>query len=59
MVRSKRWKELPSEEYFTNIVTKELKTNPEKDVTTIEVDLWLSTFKSIHAKLIGADLSAF
>ena len=28
-------------EYFTNTITKELQTNPDKDVTTIEVDLQL------------------
>ena len=40
-------------DYFTNTITKELQTNPDKDVTTIEVDLRLSTLKPIHAKVMG------
>ena len=31
---------------------KKLESDPEKDVTTIEVDLKLSTLKPIHAKLM-------
>ena len=37
-------------EYFTNAITKEVLRDPKRDVTTIEVDLRLSTLKSEHVK---------
>ena len=40
-------------DYFTITITKELESNPEKDVKTIKVDLKLSTLKPIHAKLMN------
>ena len=38
--------------YFTSTITKELQVDPEKDVTTIKVDLRLSTLKPLHAKVM-------
>ena len=40
-------------DYFTNTITKELESDPEKDETTIKVDLKLSNLKPIHAKLMN------
>ena len=40
-------------DYFTNTITKELESDPNKDVTTIKVALKLSTLKPIHAKFIN------
>ena len=37
-------------EYITNAITKEMLRDPKRDVTTIEVDLRISTLKSEHAK---------
>ena len=39
-------------DYFTNTITKELESDPNKDETMIKVDLKLSTLKPIHAKLM-------
>ena len=39
-------------DYFTNTITRELEIDPEKDVTTIKVDLTLSTLKPIHAMVM-------
>ena len=39
-------------EYFTNCITKELLKDPEKDVTTIDVDLKLSTLKPKHGEVM-------
>ena len=39
-------------DYFTSTITKELESDPEKDVTTITVDLKLSTLKPIHATVM-------
>ena len=39
-------------EYFTNAITKEIMHDPKRDVTTIEVDLRLSTLKPEHAKVM-------
>ena len=39
-------------DYFTNTITRELEIDPEKDVTTIKVDLTLSTLKPIHTMVI-------
>ena len=39
-------------EYFTNAITKEMLRDPKRDVTTIEVDLRLSTLKPEHAKVM-------
>ena len=39
-------------EYFTSCITEELLSDPGKDVTTIEVDLKLSTLKPGHGKLM-------
>ena len=39
-------------EYFTNAITKEMLRDPKRDVTTIEVDLRLSTFKPKYAKVM-------
>ena len=39
-------------EYFTNCITKELLKDPEKDVTTIDVDLKLSNLKSKHGEVM-------
>ena len=36
-------------DYFTSTITKELKSDPEKDATTITVGLKLSTLKLIYA----------
>ena len=36
-------------DYFTNTITRELEIDLEKDVTTIKVNLTLSTLKPIHA----------
>ncbi len=40
-------------EYFTSCITDEMLRNPGKDVTTIEVDLKLSTLKPRQAKLMN------
>ena len=39
-------------EYFTSCITEEMLRDPGKDVTTIEVDLKLSTLKPRHGKLM-------
>ena len=39
-------------EYFTNAITKEMLRDPKRDVTTIEVDLRLSTLKPEHARVM-------
>ena len=39
-------------DYFTSTITETLEKDPQRDVTTIEVDLKLSTLKPIHAKLL-------
>ena len=39
-------------EYFTNFITKELLKDPGKDVTTIDVDLKLSTLKPKHKEVM-------
>ena len=39
-------------DYFTNCITEALLADPKRDVTTIKVDLKLSTLKPIHAKII-------
>ena len=39
-------------EYFTNCITKELLKDPGKDVTTIDVDLKLSTLKPKHGEVM-------
>ena len=39
-------------DYFTNTITRELQIGPEKDVTTIKIDLTLSTLKPIHAMVM-------
>ena len=39
-------------EHFTTCITNELTKNPQKDVTTIEVDLKLSTLKPKHGKVM-------
>ena len=39
-------------EYFTNATTKEMLRDPKRDLTTIEIDLRLSTLKSEHAKVM-------
>ena len=36
-------------EYFTSVITQAMLKNPNIDVTTIEVDLKLSTLKQLHA----------
>ena len=38
--------------YFSSLITKELQLNPDKDVTTIKVDLKLSTLKPITGKVM-------
>ena len=38
--------------YFTNAITKEILCDPKREVTTIEVDLPLSTLKPDHAKMM-------
>ena len=37
-------------EYFTENISRELSRNPNMDVTTIDIDLKLSTMKPRHAK---------
>ena len=44
-------------DYFTNTITKELESDSEKDVTTMKVDLKLSTLKPIHAKVMKRDFT--
>ena len=39
-------------EYFKNAITKEMLRDPKRDVTTIEVDLRLSTLKPEHARVM-------
>ena len=39
-------------DYFTSTITETLEKDPHRDVTTIEVDLKLSTLKPIKAKLL-------
>ena len=39
-------------EYFTNFITKELLKGPGKDVTTIDVDLMLSTLNPKHGEVM-------
>ena len=39
--------------YFTNSITEALLADPKQDVTTIKVDLKLSTLKPIHAKTVS------
>ena len=39
-------------EYFTSYITEEMLRDPGKDVTTIKVDLELSTLKPRHGKLM-------
>ena len=45
----KKMKKKCFSEYFTNPITKEMLRDPKQDITTIEVDLWLSTLKPEHA----------
>ena len=40
-------------DYFTNSITEALLADPKRDVTTIKVDLKLSTLKPIHAKTVS------
>ena len=40
-------------DYFTNCITEALLADPKRDVTTIKVDLKLSTLKPIHAKTVS------
>ena len=39
-------------EYFTNVITKDMLRDPKRNVTTIAVDLRLSTLKPVHAKVM-------
>ena len=39
-------------DYFTKVIMDEMLNNPEVDVTTIKVDLKLSTLKPKHAETI-------
>ena len=39
-------------EYFTSCIMEALANDPDRDVTTIKVDLRVSTFKSRHAKVM-------
>ena len=39
-------------DYFTSTITEAMLQNPQRDVTTIEVDLKLSTLKPMHGKLM-------
>ena len=48
----KKMEEKCFSEYFTNAITKEILRDPRRDVTTIEVDLQLSTFKPKYAKVM-------
>ena len=47
----KKFKKKAFSEYFCSLISKELKNDPTCDVTTIKVDLRLSTPKSLHAKI--------
>ena len=40
-------------DYFTNSITEALLADPNRDVTTIKVDLKLSTLKPIHVKTVS------
>ena len=48
----KKMKKRAFSEYFTSCITEEMLRDPGKDVTTIEVDLKLSTLKPRHGKLM-------
>jgi hypothetical protein len=39
-------------DHFTSTITEAMLQNPQRDVTTIEVDLKLSTLKPMHGKLM-------
>ena len=39
--------------YFTNCISEALLTDPKRDVTTIKVDLKLSTLKPVHAETVS------
>ena len=39
-------------DYFTSTITQAMLQDPQRDVTTIEVDLKLSTLKPMHGKLM-------
>ena len=41
--------------YFTNCITEALLADPKRNVTTIKVDLKLSTLKPIHAKTVSKE----
>ena len=49
----KKMEQRELEDYFTNCITEALVANPKRDLTTIKVDLKLSTLKPIHAKTVS------
>ena len=48
----KKYEKLAFSEYFTFCIMEALKIDPDRDVTSIEVDLRLSTLKPRHAKVM-------
>ena len=49
----KKMEQRPFSDYFTNCITEALLADPKRNVTTIKVDLKLSTLKPIHAKTVS------
>lgn len=47
----KKFEKRTFSEYFTSCIMKALEVEPDRDVTSIEVDLRLSTLKPRHAKV--------
>ena len=43
--------------YFTDVITDALADDPDRDVTTIDVDMKLSTMKPLHARCMGETYS--
>ena len=48
----KKYEKRAFSEYFTFCIMEALKVDPDRDVTSIEVDLRLSTLKPPHAKVM-------
>ena len=49
----KKMEQRPFNDYFTNCITEALLADPKRNVTTIKVDLKLSTLKPTHAKTVS------
>ena len=48
----KKYEKRPFSEYFTFCIMEALKLDPDRGVTSIEIDLPLSTLKSRHPKVM-------